>query len=126
MDLVLLSLINIIRYCLFQDAVSKKWSFPKGRAEIEDINIPLNTAIRETKEEVGLNYMSDYIFNDFEPIMVHYDTYFFKATLLDGANTPCTDGENECAARWFSRHDINNKLWKNTNVYIKQFITTVW
>lgn len=109
---------------LVQDAFSKRWSFPKGRVEIDDN--PINTAIRETKEEVGLEYITDYILNSFDPVMIHYDSHFFKAALINETSTPITDGSNECAYRWCSKSLIKNKLWNYTNTYIKTFITLYW
>ncbi len=114
------------RILLVQDAVSKKWSFPKGHVEEEDYDIPLLTAIRETTEEVGLNPMTDYTFKSFTPIKMRYDVYYFMATLLDTANPPRIDRENECAYRWCSRDEIKRFMWKHSNLYIKQFVTDFW
>lgn len=109
---------------LVQDTFSKRWSFPKGRVEIDDLDIPINTAIRETLEEAGLQHLIDYTLSSYDPIMIRFNTHFFKATLLENSNTPSTDGDNECSFRWASFHEITNTLWNHTNNYIKYFVST--
>lgn len=117
---------NDNKVLIVQDAFTKKWSFPKGHAEKEDCNMPLLTAIRETKEEVGLNPITDYVFNSFTPIKMRYDTYYFIASLLETANLPVINGQNECAYCWCSRDQIIHSLWRDTNLYIKQFVNEFW
>jgi 8-oxo-dGTP pyrophosphatase MutT (NUDIX family) len=108
---------------LVQDAYTKKWSFPKGRVEKEDDDNPIITAIRETKEECGLECNTDYILNSIKPHFVKFNTYFFIASLLDSAREPMTDGEHEGAYRWCSPSYIKKEIWYNTNVYIKEFVS---
>ncbi len=107
---------------LVQDDFGKKWSFPKGHVELCDDDEPINTAIRETMEEAGLKLNKDYTINMPKPIMVHWNKYFFEATLLEYACLPTT-GVNECAYKWCSRSYIQHKIWKNTNSYVKNFTT---
>ncbi len=111
---------------LVQDTFTKKWSFPKGRVEKEDCDFPIVTAIRETKEETGLQYMTDYIINSFEPVMIHYNTYLFRGDLLVNANDVYTDGINETTAQWCSKEYIKSNIWKYTNNYIKKFVSQYW
>ncbi len=111
---------------LVQDKISKKWSFPKGRVDKEDCDFPIVTAIRETKEETGLDYRTDYIINSFDPVMIHYDTHLFKANLIVNAKDANADGINESTTRWCSKNYIKKKIWRYTNIYIKIFASEYW
>ncbi len=70
-----------------QDAVTKKWSFPKGAAECQDQEEPLVTAIRECYEEVGLIPLVDYnwaTYQNRDKFIQGKKIYFF-ATIEEGA-----------------------------------------
>lgn len=117
---------NENKVLLVQDANTKKWSFPKGHAEKCDCDMPLLTAIRETMEEVGLNPITDYVFNSFVPIQMRYSSMYYIATMLDTANPPKINGVNECAYQWCSRDQIIETMWNDVNTYVKQYISNFW
>ncbi len=115
------------RVLLVKDAVKGIWSFPKGVPEKEDGEVPLTTAIRETKEETGLEYNIDYILDSLEPVLIHYNRYFYTAIISTNANNVETDGLNESSFMWLSRDKIKTPgFWNKSNTSIRQFINTIW
>jgi 8-oxo-dGTP pyrophosphatase MutT (NUDIX family) len=59
--IILMRLINNVpEFLMLRGRRSNVWSFPKGHPETVDANSPLRTAVRETKEETGLENGVDY------------------------------------------------------------------
>ena len=90
------------------------WTFPKGHQESGEND--LETALRETKEEVGL----DVEITDKTPIKVSYlihdgtvqkDVYLFMAKTIN-KNIRLQEEELE-AAKWVKIDDVRDKYLKN-------------
>ncbi len=95
---------------------SKKWSFPKGHREIDDIT-PLQCALRELKEETGLTLREDFIGTK----RFRAGEYFLF--LLPAEFTAIPQDRNEIAcAKWFTVEEMMN-INKNVDVSLfTQFV----
>jgi 8-oxo-dGTP pyrophosphatase MutT (NUDIX family) len=95
---------------------AKKWSFPKGHREIDDIT-PLQCALREMKEETGLTLHENFIGTK----RFRAGEYFLF--LLPVEYTPCPEDKNEIeCAKWFTLEEIM-KMNKNVDVSLfTQFV----
>jgi 8-oxo-dGTP pyrophosphatase MutT (NUDIX family) len=100
------------RYLLVQNNLTGKWSFTKGHAETQDINL-LETAQREVKEESG--YMESIHYQiDSGPEFIGRTTYWF-GTVHSGASPVLNPSGEQSGAGWFSRGEIRH-LKKNYDV----------
>jgi 8-oxo-dGTP pyrophosphatase MutT (NUDIX family) len=107
---------------LVQDKQSQKWSFPKGASEPEDKESVLNTAVRETYEEVGLIKDIDYTLSSTNPVKFPYDAYYLFGKINPDANPKVNDEEGLCV-QWFTPDEIKEKIWNFTNNHIKHFVS---
>ena len=106
---------------LVQDKIGKKWSFPKGAAEVADKDDPMNTAIRECYEETALIHNDDYIFDSSTPVKFPYDNYYMMATIQPGAETRARVNDDEgLQVKWCTREDLS-QMWKHLNSAIRHY-----
>ena len=100
------------RFLLVQNKLTGKWSFTKGHAEAQDINL-LETAQREVKEESGYLESIHYNINTEPPAFIGRTTYWFGTVTTDEA--PTLQRHEQSGVGWFSRGEIRH-LKKNYDV----------
>jgi 8-oxo-dGTP pyrophosphatase MutT (NUDIX family) len=90
----------------------KKLSFPKGTRELNEH--PLFCAVRETKEECGLELGKDYkfmktvnVYNDFYKD-VYPATQYFPTIVFHKATLVCEDDDEIIGCQWYNRDDVMN------------------
>jgi len=96
-------------------AKGRKWSFPKGGEEPEDNNNLFNTAIRETREECGLELGRDYRALPRGPIRLGDNTYYFAEAADDASERIVLEEGKMVAARWLDpvNPDLPDTLLNN-------------
>lgn len=107
-----------------QDKQSKKWSFPKGAAELQDQEKPMMTAIRECYEEVGLIPLTDYVWTSYKKhtqFFVNKQIYYY-ATIQEGCEThACVNDDEGAQVRWCTIDELRTM---DCNIGIRRFIQT--
>ncbi len=85
-------------------------SFPGGNFVIKDLN-PLNTALRETREEIGIDISPEFILGALEPVQTLTSNYFIYPYVAMLERMPHTQ-PNEEVQEIFSIH-VENLLRAN-------------
>jgi 8-oxo-dGTP pyrophosphatase MutT (NUDIX family) len=104
---------------VLKDTRSGKWTFPKGVPEMEDDEIPLHTAYRETMEEIGL-MPTDYTVLSKNALSFAYNRLYFLARVDPEAKTKIRLDEENTEAVWLSQQDLL-KAWNNLNNGVKSY-----
>jgi len=92
------------------DGRSGRWGFPKGHPEKCDHGIPLNTAVRETWEETGLNHAIDYVLDVSKGRRIGKRLYFNGVVKRDIGTAWRAKAQNEEEirdVRWWSLEEFN-------------------
>jgi 8-oxo-dGTP pyrophosphatase MutT (NUDIX family) len=107
---------------LVKDTTTSKWSFPKGAMEDYDHDNPLNTAIRECREETGLEFEVDYTLTNYCPAVFFENQYYYFARLLRNTNTLSLKAEGETSTvQWVSLRSIHG-MYDTLNSGVKAFV----
>jgi 8-oxo-dGTP pyrophosphatase MutT (NUDIX family) len=107
---------------LVKDAHTSKWSFPKGAMEDCDNENPLNTAIRECREETGLVFDVDYTLTNYCPAIFFGNQYYYFARLRRDPEALTLTAEGETSTiKWVSLYYIHT-LQKTLNSGVKRFV----
>lgn len=107
---------------LVQDITSKKWSFPKGAAEMTDMENPFMTAIRECHEEAGLIPFTDYTIDDFIYKKFPSKNCFFFATIVEGSESRAKVNDDEgYQVKWCTREDMC-AMRESANMGIRHYL----
>lgn len=102
-----------------RDTKSDKWSFPKGHCERIDTHL-LDTAIRETREETGLEYGVDY-WTDTQLYIQLGPRVYYIAVRLSTKEPKAMPGQST-EARWISREEL---VGLPHNIGIRKYIQ-IW
>jgi len=103
------------RILLVQSRFTGKWGFTKGHAELWDIN-PLETAMRELKEEAGYLEVIHYKIRD-GPIYLRCRPYW--TAVLRSDETPILNRAEQSGIGWFRLKEINRlKLNEDVKLYL--------
>ncbi len=94
---------------LIQDAKTKKWGFPKGHREPEDIS-DIHTATREVLEETGIPPESYTIHNEPFRIVRGSSSYIFRYAVTNSSHSKPGVIQN--------RHEISGLQWVPLNTLI--------
>ena len=87
-----------------QDSKTAKWSFPKGDCERTDVHL-IDTAIRETLEETGLEHGVDYLIDKHMYIPLgNRHVYYIAARLSD--KEPIAMPGHSTDVRWISLDEL--------------------
>jgi 8-oxo-dGTP pyrophosphatase MutT (NUDIX family) len=89
-----------------QDSVTSKWSFPKGHCERTDSHL-VDTAIRETLEETGLEHGVDYLIDKRMYIPLGNRHVYYPAVRLTQKEPVAVPGHST-AVRWLSLDELRN------------------
>jgi 8-oxo-dGTP pyrophosphatase MutT (NUDIX family) len=90
---------------LVKDSRSKKWSFPKGRFELEETIF--QTAVRETFEETKLAYLTDYTaISDSIYVCDRYYIIFAKVNKDYNKELRADISWNVEEIKWFSKSEL--------------------
>ncbi len=110
------------RLLLVKDLKTGKWSFPKGAPEAIDNHDPMNTAIRECREEVGLTEGIHYKINEPYPHRFAYDRYYFMASFIEGNNHFIKyQAEEVVAVEWVSMEELR-KIGPLLNSGVREYL----
>lgn len=109
-----------------------EWGFPKGRRNINENDI--NCALREFKEETGLNIKYLNIFNNIKPFEeifsgtnkkrykhVYYIANYFKNNTLNNWTPLCKEIKT---VKWFNYNDAQEHI-KNLNIERKELLRRI-
>ena len=103
------------RILLVQSRFTGKWGFTKGHAELWDIN-PLETAMRELKEEAGYLEIIHYQITE-GPINLRCRPYWIATLRSD--ETPILNRAEQSGIGWFRLKEINRlKLNEDVRLYL--------
>lgn len=91
---------------LVRDARSQRWGFPKGHPEPEDKKNPINTAIRECREETGLEPLTDYVIDITTAKRIGKRLYFYGICLKETFNRAAMPAGEISDVRWWSFEDL--------------------
>ncbi len=107
---------------LIQDKTTNKWSFPKGAAEIADMENPFITAIRECHEEAGLIPLTDYTMDNYiYKELPHKNCYFF-ATIVEGSESCAKVNDDDgYQVMWCTREDIC-AMGESANIGVRHYL----
>lgn len=115
---------------LVNDARSKKWGFPKGHREKEDVD-DLATAVRETEEETGLTATDYIIKSDVFRVSKGSQSYLFRYVSVKphamNQATPHPDYAKEISeCRWVPIGELlkANHIYDG-NKYLRNWISDI-
>ena len=110
---------------LVKDTATSKWSFPKGAMENYDHDNPLNTAIRECREETGLEFEVDYTLTNYCPAIFFGNQYYYFARLRKAPDTLTLKAEGETSTiKWVSLyyiHTMSTTLNSGVKLFVNQY-----
>jgi 8-oxo-dGTP pyrophosphatase MutT (NUDIX family) len=105
---------------LLVKGTSGKWSFPKGQSEPFDTTY-LNTAIRESYEEIGLTEGDDYTLLNYTPFLCVDRAYFF-ACLNQGSEANIKLLDNEITDYRWHNPLTSCYFWGELNIGVRKYI----
>jgi 8-oxo-dGTP pyrophosphatase MutT (NUDIX family) len=108
------------RILLVQSRFTGKWGFTKGHAETWDID-PLETAMREVKEEAGYLEVIHYKITE-GPVYLRNRPYW--TAVLRSDETPTLNRAEQSGIGWFRLKEINRlKLNEDVKLYLASLLS---
>jgi 8-oxo-dGTP pyrophosphatase MutT (NUDIX family) len=103
------------RFLLLRGRDTGIWSFSKGHPEEEDAGNPLQTALRETREETGYEIDRDYTLVSDTSIRLGKRPYWVGIMTVDAAPRPRLAACEHSDSGWFTWSEVS-RLPTNTDV----------